>query len=69
MKLIEIVEVHVGPPGNYNKQEIRRYAVILPLQTGYKDDVIPIPLFWIQVTRLYVFVPSSCDKINCSRFY
>ena len=41
MELIEIPEV----TGKYfaEKESLRRYAIILPLQAGNKDDVIPIP--------------------------
>ena len=41
MELIEIQEV----TGKYYAEEesLRRYAIVLPLQTGSRDDVIPIP--------------------------
>ena len=41
MELIEIQEI----TGNYHdeKESLRRYAIVLPLQAGRSDDVIPIP--------------------------
>ena len=72
IKLIEIPEI--GLPGN--NVEIRRCAVILPLETGCKDYVIPIPfildtgapdylyLCWTAVKEL---VPLNCiEQITAS---
>ena len=41
MELIDIQEV----TGKYyaEKESLRRYAIVLPLQAGSRDDVIPIP--------------------------
>ena len=59
IKLIEISEV----PANATEEEgLRRYAVILPLQTGYKDDVIPLPFILDTGAPDYMYLCRAAVK-------
>ena len=54
MKLININEVR--------EDEARRVGIVLPLLTGYRDDVIPIPLVLDTSAPDYVYLCRSAVK-------